>query len=53
MMNHSIENIVVFGLAMLKMHSFLLKNLINTEYYYNHSMNIAGGLQKMLIMYLV
>ena len=53
MMSRSTENIEVFGLAMQKMRSSLLKNLINIECYCNQSMNIVGGLQKMLIMYLV
>jgi len=52
MMNLLIENIKVFGQEMLKMHSFLLKNLINIEYYYSLNISIVADLLKMLIMYL-
>jgi len=53
MMNLSIDSIEVFGLEMLKMLSFLLRDLINIGFYYNHSMNIAEDLQKTHIMFLV
>lgn len=52
MMNLLIENIKVFGQEMLKMHSFLLKNLINIEFFYNPSISIVEDLQKIHIMYL-
>jgi len=53
MMNLLIDSIEVFGQATLKTHSFLLKNLINIEFYYNLKMNIAVDHQKILIMFLV
>jgi hypothetical protein len=50
MRNLLIDSIEVFGLGKLKMLSSHLKNLINIEFYYNHSMNIAEDLLNLLIM---
>ena len=39
------------GLEMQKMLSSLLKKLINIEFYFSQSMNIAQEVAKVLIMY--